>query len=116
MRLRDWAFGSSHGIRILELHGNLSATIRKIHLFHHEAQIRFGFSDGKVTALFTLSGRPSKKPDGLGAVAGPDSIFHVRISPRLVQLVIKCCDNVFPWPIEGNDPVRHLARIAMALR
>ena len=35
MRLRDRAFGTLHGIRILELHRNPSATIGKIHLHHH---------------------------------------------------------------------------------
>jgi hypothetical protein len=54
MRLRDWAFGSFHGIRILELNRNLSVAIGKIHLLHHEAQIRFGFAYREVPALFTL--------------------------------------------------------------
>jgi hypothetical protein len=54
MRLRDWAFGPLHGIRILELNGDLSVAIGKTYLLHHEAQIRFGFGYREVPALFTL--------------------------------------------------------------
>ena len=105
MRLWDRAFGSLHGIRILELNGDLSAAIGKTYLLHHEVQIRFGFGYREVPALFTLLGRPSEKSYGPDAVTDPDGIFHIRIRPRLVQLVIKCCNDVFPRPIEGDDPV-----------
>jgi hypothetical protein len=53
MRLWDRAFGSLHGIRILELNGDLSAAIGKTYLLHHEVQIRFGFGYREVPALFT---------------------------------------------------------------
>jgi hypothetical protein len=105
MRLGDWAFGPLHRIRILELNGDPSLAIGKTYLLHHEAQIRCGFRYREVPALFTLLGRPSEKPEGPGAVASSDGIFHIRICPRLVQLVIKCCDDVFPRLIEGDDPI-----------
>ena len=89
MRLGDGAFGPLHRIRILELNGDPSLAIGKTYLLHHEAQIRFGFRYRESPAFFTLLGRPSEKPEGLGAVAGSDGIFHIRIRPRLVQLVIK---------------------------
>ena len=66
MRLWDRAFGSLHGIRILELNGDLSAAIGKTYLLHHEVQIRFGFGYREVPALFTLLGRPSEKSYGVG--------------------------------------------------
>src|SRR5262249_11572601 len=105
MRLGDWAFGPLHRIRILELNGDPSLAIGQTYLLHHEAQIRFGFRYREVPALFTLLGRPSEKPEGPGAVASSDGIFHIRIRPRLVQLVIKCCNDVFPRLIEGDDPI-----------
>jgi hypothetical protein len=105
MRLRDWTFRSLHSIRILELNGDFSVAIGKIHLLHHEAQSRSGFGYREVPALFTLQGRPSEKTHRLGVVAGPNGILHIGICPRLVQLVIKCRNDVFPWLIESDDPV-----------
>jgi hypothetical protein len=105
MRLRDWTFRSLRSIRILELNGDLSVNFGKLHFLHHEAQIWFGFGYREIPALLTLQGSRSEKRDGLGAVAGPNGILHIEICPRLVQLVIKCCNNVFPWLIETTIPL-----------
>src|SRR5215467_10030089 len=105
MGLRDRTFGSVHGVGILELDGNLTATIGEIDLLHDQAQIWSGFGDREVAALLTFRRGPSEKLDRLGTVARPDGVLHVGIRPRFVQFMIKRYDDIFPWPIEEYDSV-----------
>src|ERR1700730_17663131 len=105
MRVCDRAFGTLHGVRILELNRNCTAAVREIYFLHDETEIKAGFSHWKVSAFFPLLRGPAEKFGSTRTAARADGVLNIRVGSRLIQFVEECRYNILPRFIKGHDSV-----------
>ena len=94
-----------HRVRKLELHGNSPASVCEKHLLHDAAKVRSDFRHREIAAFFSLTRHPAQESSATWIIARLDRVFDIGVGPRLIQLVVKRCDYIFPRLNEGDDPV-----------
>src|SRR5437764_10499650 len=105
VRSGDWTFRSMHAVRILKLHRNGPGSVSQEHLLHDAAKVRSDFRHREIAAFFSLTRHPAQESSASWIIARLDRVFDIGVGPRLIQLVVKRCDYIFPRLIKGDDPV-----------
>ena len=88
-------------VRPHQLDRDGARAVGQLDLGEDEGEPGPGLPDRDVADLAALGGVPAEP----GAVAGPDGVFHVRVGPGLVELVVERRRHVLPGLVEDGDAV-----------